>query len=59
MSLVIEQIPVILIWVSIWGLIDLAIQVLVPKFSLHRALTYLFILAIAIYIDIKTPGGYF
>ncbi len=59
MSRVIEEIPVILIWVSIWGLIDLAIQVLIPKFSFHRALTYLFILAIAVYIDIKTPGGYF
>ena len=59
MSSILNELPVILIWVAIWGLFDLAIQAFVPDCNAHKAITYLFILTVAIFIDVRTPGGYF
>jgi hypothetical protein len=58
MSSILEELPVILIWVAIWGLFDLAIQAFVPDCTAHKAITYLFILGVAVFIDVRTPGGY-
>lgn len=59
MSKILEELPVILIWVSIWGLIDLAVQRLIPETISHKGIAYLFLLSIAIFMDFRTPGGYF
>jgi hypothetical protein len=59
MSKILEELPVILIWVSIWGLIDLAVQAFIPENVYHKGITYVLLLSIAVFIDVRTPGGYF
>jgi hypothetical protein len=59
MSKILEELPVILIWVSIWGIIDLAVQALIPESIYHKGIAYAFLLSIAIFLDFRTPGGYF